>query len=332
MTYGFAPLLEQFLAHIDVERGLAPSTVKAYESDLGKYFDWLDAQSIDDLSHITRHDVEGYVASLDDAGESARSKARRLASVHEFHKFALTQHVVADDVSAAVKAPKGASTLPDVLTVDEVAQLLDTVAPTAPNSPHTLNAPNSSTAPNSPNAEDACFDAVTLRDKALLEFMYATGCRVSEATGANLEDINLDEQVARLMGKGSKQRLVPVGGYACVALRRYLERSRPELERRAKPTNVERRALFLNKRGRRLSRQSVWEIVRGAGERAHIDKPLHPHTLRHSFATHLIQGGADVRTVQELLGHASVTTTQIYTHVAPENLIEAYLTAHPRAR
>ncbi|OZG63472.1 tyrosine recombinase XerD [Bifidobacterium lemurum] len=314
MTYGFAPLLEQFLAHIDVERGLAPSTVKAYESDLGKYFDWLDTQGIDDLSRITRHDVERYVASLDDAGESARSKARRLASVHEFHKFALTQHVVSDDVSASVKAPKGASTLPDVLTVDEVSRLLDAVAPVVP------------------NAEDGALDPVELRDKALLEFMYATGCRVSEATGANLEDVDLDERVARLMGKGSKQRLVPVGGYACAALRRYLERSRPELERRAHAPNVERRALFLNKRGRRLSRQSVWEIVRGAGERAHIAKPLHPHTLRHSFATHLIQGGADVRTVQELLGHASVTTTQIYTHVAPENLIEAYLTAHPRAR
>ncbi|OZG67426.1 site-specific tyrosine recombinase XerD [Bifidobacterium eulemuris] len=314
MTYGFASLLEQFLAHIDVERGLAPSTVKAYESDLGKYLDWLGSQGIDDLSRITRHDVERYVASLDDAGESARSKARRLASVHEFHKFALNQHVVSDDVSAAVKAPKGASTLPDVLTVDEVSRLLDAVAPDVP------------------GVEAGAVDSVTLRDKALLEFMYATGCRVSEATGANLEDINLDERIARLMGKGSKQRLVPVGGYACVALRRYLERSRPELERRARASNIERRALFLNKRGRRLSRQSVWEIVRGAGERAHIDKPLHPHTLRHSFATHLIQGGADVRTVQELLGHASVTTTQIYTHVAPENLIEAYLTAHPRAR
>ena len=174
-------------------------------------------------------------------------------------------------------------------------------------------------------------DPAMLRDKALLEFMYATGARVSEACGANLDDVDLESNVARLMGKGSKQRLVPVGSYACEAIARYLKNGRPQLESKAKgPT--ERRALFLNKRGKRLSRQSVWEIIRAAGERAHIDKPLHPHTLRHSFATHLIQGGADVRTVQELLGHASVTTTQIYTHVSPENLIETYLTSHPRAR
>ena len=174
-------------------------------------------------------------------------------------------------------------------------------------------------------------DPAMLRDKALLEFMYATGARVSEACGANLDDVDLESNVARLMGKGSKQRLVPVGSYACEAIARYLKNGRPQLESKAKgPT--ERRALFLNKRGKRLSRQSVWEIIRAAGERAHIDKPLHPHKLRHSFATHLIQGGADVRTVQELLGHASVTTTQIYTHVSPENLIETYLTSHPRAR
>ena len=142
----------------------------------------------------------------------------------------------------------------------------------------------------------------------------------------------VDTHVIRVTGKGSKQRLVPVGGYACQALRRYLDEARPVLERRKRSGSAERRALFLNKRGCRLSRQSVWEVVKAAGERAHIAKPLHPHTLRHSFATHLIQGGADVRTVQELLGHASVTTTQIYTHVSPESLIEAYLTAHPRAR
>ena len=171
-----------------------------------------------------------------------------------------------------------------------------------------------------------------VRDRALLELMYATGARVSEIVGADIDDMDFDEHVIRVTGKGSKQRLVPVGGYACQALRRYLDEARPVLERRKRSGSAERRALFLNKRGCRLSRQSVWEVVKAAGERAHIAKPLHPHTLRHSFATHLIQGGADVRTVQELLGHASVTTTQIYTHVSPESLIEAYLTAHPRAR
>lgn len=310
----FGRLLEQFLTHIGVERGLAQSTVDAYASDLRRYLDWLEARGVHGPAAVTRQDVEDYVADLDGAGESGRSKARRLASIHAFHRFALAQQAVASDVAATVKAPKGAGTLPDVLTVDEVARLLEAV----------------------PQPGDTGVagveDAVLVRDRALLELMYATGARVSEIVGADIDDMDFDEHVIRVTGKGSKQRLVPVGGYACQALRRYLDEARPVLERRKRSGSAERRALFLNKRGCRLSRQSVWEVVKSAGERAHIAKPLHPHTLRHSFATHLIQGGADVRTVQELLGHASVTTTQIYTHVSPESLIEAYLTAHPRAR
>ena len=314
MESEFGRLLEQFLTHIGVERGLAQSTVGAYASDLRRYLDWLEARGVHGPAAVTRQDVEDYVADLDGAGESGRSKARRLASIHAFHRFALAQQAVASDVAATVKAPKGAGTLPDVLTVDEVARLLEAV-------------------PQPGGADVAGVeDAVLVRDRALLELMYATGARVSEIVGADIDDMDFDEHVIRVTGKGSKQRLVPVGGYACQALRRYLDEARPVLERRKRSGSAERRALFLNKRGCRLSRQSVWEVVRDAGERAHITKPLHPHTLRHSFATHLIQGGADVRTVQELLGHASVTTTQIYTHVSPESLIEAYLTAHPRAR
>ena len=310
----FGRLLEQFLTHIGVERGLAQSTVDAYASDLRRYLDWLEARGVHGPAAVTRQDVEDYVADLDGAGESGRSKARRLASIHAFHRFALAQQAVASDVAATVKAPKGAGTLPDVLTVDEVARLLEAV-------------------PQPGGAGVAGVeDAVLVRDRALLELMYATGARVSEIVGADIDDMDFDEHVIRVTGKGSKQRLVPVGGYACQALRRYLDEARPVLGRRKRSGSAERRALFLNKRGCRLSRQSVWEVVKAAGERAHIAKPLHPHTLRHSFATHLIQGGADVRTVQELLGHASVTTTQIYTHVSPESLIEAYLTAHPRAR
>ena len=305
---GFDTLLEQFLVHIGVERGLAKATVTAYESDITKYIVWLKAHDITEPNAIAKQDVEDYVAFLDAQGESARSKARRLASIHEFHRFALAQHAVSADVAASVKAPKGASVLPDVLSVDEVSRLLDAAA------------------------VGGSTDPVVLRDKALLEFMYATGCRVSEAVGTNLDDIDLEEKVVRLMGKGSKQRLVPLGSYARNSVVVYLNAGRGELERRSTAKVPERRALFLNKRGKRISRQSVWEIVKTAGERAGITKPLHPHTLRHSFATHLIQGGADVRTVQELLGHASVTTTQIYTHVSPEALIETYLTAHPRAR
>ena len=305
---GFGTLREQFLVHIGIERGLAKATVSAYESDLNKYVAWLQTHGITKPDDIAKQDVEDYIAALDADGESARSKARRLASIHEFHRFALAQHAVSADVAASVKAPKGASVLPDVLSVDEVSRLLDAAA------------------------VGGSTDPVALRDKALLEFMYATGCRVSEAVGTNLDDIDLEEKVVRLMGKGSKQRLVPLGSYARNSVVAYLNAGRGELERRSTAKVPERRALFLNKRGKRISRQSVWEIVKTAGERAGITKPLHPHTLRHSFATHLIQGGADVRTVQELLGHASVTTTQIYTHVSPEALIETYLTAHPRAR
>lgn len=305
---GFGTLREQFLVHIGIERGLAKATVSAYESDLNKYVAWLQTHGITKPDDIAKQNVEDYIAALDADGESARSKARRLASIHEFHRFALAQHAVSADVAASVKAPKGASVLPDVLSVDEVSRLLDAAA------------------------VGGSTDPVVLRDKALLEFMYATGCRVSEAVGTNLDDIDLEEKVVRLMGKGSKQRLVPLGSYARNSVVAYLNAGRGELERRSTAKVPERRALFLNKRGKRISRQSVWEIVKTAGERAGITKPLHPHTLRHSFATHLIQGGADVRTVQELLGHASVTTTQIYTHVSPEALIETYLTAHPRAR
>ena len=305
---GFGTLREQFLVHIGIERGLAKATVSAYESDLNKYVAWLQTHGITKPDDIAKQDVEDYIAALDADGESARSKARRLASIHEFHRFALAQHAVSADVAASVKAPKGASVLPDVLSVDEVSRLLDAAA------------------------VGGSTDPVVLRDKALLEFMYATGCRVSEAVGTNLDDIDLEEKVVRLMGKGSKQRLVPLGSYARNSVVVYLNAGRGELERRSTAKVPERRALFLNKRGKRISRQSVWEIVKTAGERAGITKPLHPHTLRHSFATHLIQGGADVRTVQELLGHASITTTQIYTHVSPEALIETYLTAHPRAR
>ena len=328
MDNGFDRLMDQFIAHIDVERGLAHATVRAYESDLRQYIAWLDAQDIHDIAAVTSTDVETYVGQLDVEGDSARSKARRLASIHAFHRFALMQHVVETDVAASIKAPKAASTLPDVLTIDEVSRLLDAVpVPKISAYEHATEANSAITA-----APLTLEDAVALRDKALLEFMYATGARVSETVGVDLPDIDLDdEHVARLMGKGSKQRLVPLGSYACHALHWYLRYGRPMLQLKAKGS-AERRAVFLNKRGRRLSRQSVWEIIRLAGERAHINKALHPHTLRHSFATHLIQGGADVRTVQELLGHASVTTTQIYTHVSPETLIEAYLTSHPRAR
>ena len=337
----FSPKIQQFLNHISVERGLSPKTVEAYESDLTKYTNWLrEARKISDVNEITQLDIEEYVRAMASQAMAAqnlgpRTIARRIASIHEWNKFMLSNAQIASDPSAEVKAPKQAEHLPDVLSISEVERVIDAAG------------------------GFGSTDAVSLRDRALVEFLYATGARVSEAVGLKFEDIDLAESVVRLSGKGQKQRLVPIGKCAVSALRDYLDKARPILESRAQkslataesqasaksqvksrlksPLNALSKSanshmIFLNKRGKALSRQSAWEAISHAGKMAKIGKELHPHTLRHSFATHLISGGADVRTVQELLGHASVTTTQIYTHISPDALMEAYVMSHPRAR
>ena len=339
----FSPKIQQFLNHISVERGLSPKTVEAYESDLTKYANWLrEARKINDVSKITQLDIEEYVRAMSSQAMSSQSLgprtiARRIASIHEWNKFMLSNAQIASDPSAEVKAPKQAEHLPDVLSISEVERVIDAAG------------------------GFGSTDAVSLRDRALVEFLYATGARVSEAVGLKFEDIDLEESVVRLSGKGQKQRLVPIGKCAVCALRDYLDKARPILASRAQKSQATARSqataesqaaeksqaksssnassksanshmIFLNKRGKALSRQSAWEAISRAGKMAKIGKELHPHTLRHSFATHLISGGADVRTVQELLGHASVTTTQIYTHVSPDALMEAYVMSHPRAR
>lgn len=326
-----------------MERGLSPKTVEAYESDLTKYTNWLrEARKINDVSKITQLDIEEYVRAMSSQEMSSqamaaqrlgpRTIARRIASIHEWNKFMLSNAQIASDPSAEVKAPKQAEHLPDVLSISEVERVIDAAG------------------------GFGSTDAVSLRDRALVEFLYATGARVSEAVGLKFEDIDLAESVVRLSGKGQKQRLVPIGKCAVRALRDYLDKARPILASRAQKSeasastasnsssksslnssnasskSANSHMIFLNKRGKSLSRQSAWEAISRAGKMAKIGKELHPHTLRHSFATHLISGGADVRTVQELLGHASVTTTQIYTHISPDALMEAYVMSHPRAR
>ncbi|MFU0533517.1 site-specific tyrosine recombinase [Gardnerella pickettii] len=328
----FSPKIQQFLNHISVERGLSPKTVEAYESDLTKYTNWLrEARKINDVSKITQLDIEEYVRAMSSQAMSSqamaaqrlgpRTIARRIASIHEWNKFMLSNAQIASDPSVEVKAPKQSEHLPDVLSISEVERVIDAAG------------------------GFGSTDAVSLRDRALVEFLYATGARVSEAVGLKFEDIDLAESVVRLSGKGQKQRLVPIGKCAVSALRDYLDKARPILESRAQKSQAAAKSqvnsssksanshiIFLNKRGKSLSRQSAWEAISHAGKMAKIGKELHPHTLRHSFATHLISGGADVRTVQELLGHASVTTTQIYTHISPDALMEAYVMSHPRAR
>lgn len=315
-----------------MERGLSPKTVEAYESDLTKYTNWLrEARKINDVSKITQLDIEEYVRAMSSQAMSSqamaaqrlgpRTIARRIASIHEWNKFMLSNAQIASDPSVEVKAPKQSEHLPDVLSISEVERVIDAAG------------------------GFGSTDAVSLRDRALVEFLYATGARVSEAVGLKFEDIDLAESVVRLSGKGQKQRLVPIGKCAVSALRDYLDKARPILESRAQKSQAAAKSqvnsssksanshiIFLNKRGKSLSRQSAWEAISHAGKMAKIGKELHPHTLRHSFATHLISGGADVRTVQELLGHASVTTTQIYTHISPDALMEAYVMSHPRAR
>lgn len=322
----FFPKIQQFLNHISVERGLSPKTVEAYQSDLTKYTNWLrDARKINDINEITQLDIEEYVRAMAAQNLGPRTVSRRIASIHEWNKFMLSNAQIASDPSAEVKAPKQAEHLPDVLSISEVERVIDAAG------------------------GFGSTDAVSLRDRALVEFLYATGARVSEAVGLKFEDIDLAESVVRLSGKGQKQRLVPIGRCAVCALRDYLDKARPILAERAGKSQATAKSqvksqvnslsksanshmIFLNKRGKVLSRQSAWEAISRAGKLAKIGKELHPHTLRHSFATHLISGGADVRTVQELLGHASVTTTQIYTHISPAALMEAYAMSHPRAR
>lgn len=300
----FHTIIQEFLEYTGVERGLSAATVRSYRSDLKEYEHWCEDRGISQMSDIHRETIEAFISSLEQY--SPASRARMLASIHGLHRFAFSQGVVSDDVSESIKPPELGRHLPDVLTVNEVTRLIEAAS------------------------VGTGIDPISLRDRALLEFLYASGARVSEAVGINSSDLDLKDGLVRLTGKGNKQRLVPLGSHACDACTKYLNTGRPVLQARAHGTR-ERSAVFLNKRGRRLSRQSVWEIIQVCAQRAKITKRVHPHTLRHCFATHLLEGGADVRTVQELLGHASVTTTQIYTHISQKQLRAAYEQAHPRA-
>jgi integrase/recombinase XerD len=292
-----------------VERGLAANTLASYRRDLRRYGDFLAASGIDDLGRITEGVVSDFLMRLREGDAehpplTASSAGRTVVAVRGFHRFCLREGLTVVDPAAAVKPPAPPQRLPKALSVDEVSRIL--------------------TAAAGAEAEPA---VLATRDAALLEFLYGTGARISEAVGLDVDDIDLEAGAVLLRGKGSKERVVPVGTYARDALSAYLVRGRPDLVRRGRGTP----ALFLNARGGRLSRQSAWTVLRRAAQRAGIAKEISPHTLRHSFATHLLDGGADVRVVQELLGHASVTTTQVYTLVTVDKLREVYATSHPRA-
>lgn len=298
--------LDRYLRHLAIERGRSAHTVAAYRRDLSRLLDSLRRAGVEDANAITADHLTGFARELRDGPEplAASSVARMLSSVRGFTRFLVDEQRIPLDPAADLVAPKLPDRLPKALTIAQVESLL------------------SATDGDEPGA---------LRDRALLELLYATGARVSEAVSLNVDDLVGEAgttDLVRLFGKGSKQRIVPVGSYARAALDAYLVRSRPLLSVRGRATP----ALFLGMRGARLSRQSAWLVIRAAAERAQLDVEVSPHSLRHSFATHLLQGGADVRVVQELLGHASVATTQIYTRVTADALRDMYVTAHPRAR
>jgi len=296
-----AEAISEFLVAVRVERGLAANTAAAYRRDLGQYRAFLHEAGIDSVDAVGPDDVSRFVASLSARGLAATTIARKVASVRGLHRFLTAEELVAIDPTALVDAPQRPGSLPKALSVDEVERLIDAAGGET---------------------------ALAARDTAILEFMYASGARVAETVDLDVMDLELDDAVALVTGKGAKQRLVPLGRHAVAALRRYLER-RLEL----KGDRSDSGALFLSTRGHRLTRQAIWQIVRKCAERASLDaETVSPHVLRHSAATHMVEGGADLRTVQEILGHASISTTQVYTRVSPQHLYEVYVTAHPRGR
>ena len=295
-------LLDSYLRHLTIERGLSKNTINSYRTDLLKYLAFLEAQS-KDLLTVNAEDIDRFATSLNSLGAASSSSARAIASIRGLHKYLILESKRTDDPTVKTRSPKLPMRLPKALSQDQVMQLLNAAGPEPDSDPSS--------------------DLIRLRDRALLELLYSTGARVSEIADLDLDEI-ADNGLMRVRGKGSKERIVPVGSFANASLEAYLSRVRPALVKSSTP------AVFLNQRGGRLSRQSIWQIIQKAGEVCGLE--VSPHTLRHCFATHLIEGGADVRVVQELLGHASVTTTQIYTKVTIDTLREAFQASHPRAR
>jgi integrase/recombinase XerD len=309
-----AQAIQGYLQHLVVERGLAANTVESYRRDLRRYESALAGRGKARLGDVTPADVAEFLASLreGDAEHEAlavSSAARAVIAVRGLHAFAAAHGLAETDPARDVPPPTPPRRLPKAITLAEVERLL---------------------AASGPGPDDPSADPRLLRDRALLEFLYGTGARISEVTALDVDELHLDaDPVVRLAGKGGKQRVVPVGSYAVRALQAYLVRARPALAAASRRISVSP-AVFLNARGGRLTRQGAWGVLHAAAERARVPD-VSPHTLRHSFATHLLDGGADIRVVQELLGHASVATTQVYTLITVDRLREVYASSHPRA-
>ena len=293
-------LILDFLAYVELERGLSQNTLEAYRSDLLQFAQFLARRglSVQETSHS---DMAAFLAELTGGPQAAAAStlSRKIACLRSFHRYLRREGTIDHDPTAQLRGPRRTQRLPRVLSREEVARLLIQPKGTEP---------------------------LALRDRALLEVMYACGLRASEATDLRVQDVDLDEQILRARGKGSKERLVPIGRQATSALRAYSARGRAVLV----GTRVEER-LFVNRNGRGLSRQGLYKIIQGHAASAGLDDKMSPHTLRHSFATHLLAGGCDLRSLQEMLGHADLSTTQVYTHLSADRLKDVYFSAHPRA-
>ena len=293
-----AELVNLFLDYLSIERGLSQNTLKSYKQDLIKFIDYVTERGIGKVKDVTKRDILKYLYFLKDKGLSSNSISRNLVVIKVFYRFLVAEKFLKENVTEVLESPRIFRGIPEVLNMHEVTTILE-----APDARSLLGA----------------------RDKAALELMYATGMRVSEMAGLMLGSLNLDMGFIRCTGKGGKERIIPVGKKARLALSRYLEKARPKLSRRSQDAH-----LFLSRLGRRISRQSFWKMFKKYARLAHIKKKITPHTLRHSFATHLLERGADLRSVQELLGHADISTTQIYTHINKARLKGIHKKYHPR--
>lgn len=288
----------EYLKFIQIEKGLSSNTIGAYRRDLDKYVAYLNEHKIDHIDFVDRQTIQQCLGYLHDQGASAKSLARFISTVRSFHQFALREKYAAKDPTVLIETPKYERRLPDVLEVDEIVALLETPDISKNNG---------------------------YRDRTMLELLYATGMRVSELIQLEVENVNLIMGFVRVFGKGNKERIVPLGDTVIDFLTKYIETVRPQL---LKKTTTD--ALFLNLHGKPLSRQGIWKMIKQTGIKANINKTLTPHTLRHSFATHLLENGADLRAVQEMLGHSDISTTQLYTHVSKSQIRKMYNAFHPR--
>lgn len=296
----FKKYLTSFIRFITLEKGLADNSIQSYQSDLISYFEYLEYLGISKLSEILYENISGFIVSLKEKSFAEKTRARYLSSIRSFHTYLVINKVIKYNPTDKIELPKFTRTLPDVLSYEEVVSIIE-----QPNNENTLG----------------------IRDKAILEIMYACGLRVSEVTALTLRDIIVDAEIIRVIGKGSKERLVPIGKSALDAISHYLRNSRHRLI-----NSGSQDFLFLNYTGKSLSRMSIWKMITKYTMLAGIDKHVHPHTFRHSFATHLLEGGADLRAVQEMLGHSDISTTQIYTHLDTDFIQEVHRTFHPRAK